>query len=294
MKAHLFHASWVFLLFFFAKSPASLRPTEGFADCYNYKFQGKATKSGEMFDHNQLTCAHRTLPFGTVLKVTNLETKKFVRLKVNDRGPYVVGTIIDVTRAAAERLDMLETCRAEVSIEVIDDAQSRGNQQVNVGKHQNSIYPVAVPAVKKPVQTKSKSVLKTPAVVDYQLTHKGGAPTTYQNRSATENPKAATKTVPSKNELPKGLYSHERLPAGKPAFALQLGAYSTLNAAMNQVNILEAKGLENLIVDTTGAGSSNTIYKVMIGPFTTFYDADQTKSRVLKIAKIKGFVVKLK
>jgi len=92
---------------------------EGIASWYGREFEGRPTASGEIFDTSKLTAAHPTLPFGTWLLVTNLHNNKTVTVRVNDRGPFVAARIIDVSRAAAEQLDMIATGTAPVVIESI-------------------------------------------------------------------------------------------------------------------------------------------------------------------------------
>ncbi|VXC53716.1 Endolytic peptidoglycan transglycosylase RlpA [Pseudomonas sp. 8AS] len=94
---------------------------EGQASWYGAKHHGRKTASGERFDQNALTAAHRQLPFGTRVKVTNLRNGKQVAVRINDRGPYSRGRLIDVSRAAAEQLDMLNSGTAAVRIEALRD-----------------------------------------------------------------------------------------------------------------------------------------------------------------------------
>jgi len=92
----------------------------GVASYYGEGFHGNLTANGETFDMNALTCAHLTLPFDTVLLVKNLDNDREVTVRVNDRGPYVGGRIIDLSRGAAERLGMLEAGTANVLLTVIN------------------------------------------------------------------------------------------------------------------------------------------------------------------------------
>lgn len=92
----------------------------GEASYYGDRHHGKKTASGERFNQRALTAAHRTLPFGTQVRVTNLNNERSVVVRINDRGPFVRGRIIDVSRAAAERLDMLRSGVAPVRIEALD------------------------------------------------------------------------------------------------------------------------------------------------------------------------------
>ncbi len=98
-----------FTLFFYkvyAQMPTLGNEYFGKASYYGKKFYGRKTASGEILQADEMTCAHPTLPFGTMLEVTNLKTNKWVVVRVNDRGPYAKGRIIDLTHIAAEELKM--------------------------------------------------------------------------------------------------------------------------------------------------------------------------------------------
>jgi rare lipoprotein A len=92
----------------------------GYASYYGNEFEGRTTASGDKFTQGKFTCAHRTLPFGTKLKVENLENGKEVIVIVNDRGPFHGSRIIDVSKIAAQQLGMIQKGTANVKIEVID------------------------------------------------------------------------------------------------------------------------------------------------------------------------------
>lgn len=92
---------------------------EGFASYYGPGFDGRKTASGEVFDKNKLTAAHRTLPFGTVLVVTNLRNGKKVIVTINDRGPHKAGRIIDLSEAAAKEIDMIRDGVVPVEIRTL-------------------------------------------------------------------------------------------------------------------------------------------------------------------------------
>jgi len=91
----------------------------GTACWYGGEFDGRRTASGEVFDQNKLTAAHRNLPFGTYVEVTRKDNGKRVVVRINDRGPWKSGRIIDLSRAAAERLDMIQVGLVEVTLKVI-------------------------------------------------------------------------------------------------------------------------------------------------------------------------------
>jgi len=106
----------------------------GIASWYGREFQGRLTASGEPFDMNKYTAAHRTLPFGSVILVTNLENGKKVKCIVNDRGPFKKNRILDVSYKAAKDLDMLTKGEAKVGITVL----SYGND-TQPGKQLNDV-----------------------------------------------------------------------------------------------------------------------------------------------------------
>ncbi len=91
----------------------------GYASWYGGKFHGRQTASGEIFDTNALTAAHRTLPFGSIVRVTNTENGKEVIVRINDRGPFVDGRVIDLSRAAADVLGITAVGIAPVTLEVL-------------------------------------------------------------------------------------------------------------------------------------------------------------------------------
>jgi rare lipoprotein A len=90
----------------------------GTASWYGPGFHGQETANGEPFNQHALTAAHRTLPLGTKAKVTNLETGQTVDVTINDRGPYVSGRHLDLSRAAARRIGLIKKGTAKVKIEV--------------------------------------------------------------------------------------------------------------------------------------------------------------------------------
>ncbi|WP_086617355.1 septal ring lytic transglycosylase RlpA family protein [Erythrobacter tepidarius] len=92
----------------------------GSASYYASKFHGRRTASGEAFDNTAMTAAHRTLPFGSLVRVTNPATGASVIVRINDRGPFSRGRLIDVSRAAAEELGMIARGHATVELELIE------------------------------------------------------------------------------------------------------------------------------------------------------------------------------
>ena len=93
----------------------------GIASWYGPNFHGKSTANGETFDQNALTGAHRTLPMPTMVRVTNLENGRSIKVRINDRGPFKNGRIIDLSRRAADLLGFRREGTAKVLVEIVED-----------------------------------------------------------------------------------------------------------------------------------------------------------------------------
>ncbi len=98
----------------------------GIASYYADKFHGRKTANGERFDQSALTAAHKTLPLGTKVRVTSTKTGKSVVVRINDRGPFIKGRVIDLSRRAAKELGIIKRGLAKVRVEVISRPNRKG------------------------------------------------------------------------------------------------------------------------------------------------------------------------
>jgi rare lipoprotein A len=124
---------------------ATLAQTQtGKASFYADKFEGRPTASGEKYKHSKLTAAHKTLPFGTKVRVTNTANNQTVEVVINDRGPYVDDRIIDLSKSAAEQLGFINQGLAEVKLDVLDAGDGKTSSQVtpiaNVAVDEREFY----------------------------------------------------------------------------------------------------------------------------------------------------------
>ena len=92
---------------------------KGVASWYGPNFQGKQTANGEIFDMNEMTAAHKSLPFNTRVRVVDLSSGNRVVVRINDRGPFIKDRIIDLSRRAAERLGIIDTGTAQVGLKIL-------------------------------------------------------------------------------------------------------------------------------------------------------------------------------
>lgn len=117
---------------------------KGKASFYADRFEGTPTASGEKYRHNRLTAAHKTLPFGTRVRVTNLGNNESVEVVINDRGPFVEDRVIDLSRSAAEKLGFINQGLADVQLEVVDAGDGKTSDPPktfdNVTVEENEFY----------------------------------------------------------------------------------------------------------------------------------------------------------
>jgi rare lipoprotein A len=205
---------------------------EGIASWYGSEFDGRPTASGEIFNSALLTAAHPTLPFGTVLTITNTHNNKLVTVRVNDRGPFVSARILDVSQAAAEQLDMITTGTAPVIVE--------------------SLGPVVFPAGTDPetVPAVSSAPGSGPGIVD-----PGWTSATAENQAAAPPPRQPAPPPQPQSALPE--YGYPGVPAVtaaavlKPAispipnklYRLQVGSYRIARNAVEAFEKLKNAGL---------------------------------------------------
>src|SRR5687767_12555417 len=145
----------------------------GVASWYGEEFAGRATANGEIFDPLLLTAAHRTLPFGTVLDITNPKTSQTVRVRVNDRGPYIGNRIIDLSYAAAQQIGLIEPGIGEVDIAMVrlgnGEREAPAPMEVTIAEAPKTVNAVPAsepPKVAFPLPAPAPPV---PAVVDQIL-----------------------------------------------------------------------------------------------------------------------------
>ncbi len=111
--------------YYHGKRAATKNVLYGKASYYGPKFHGRMTANGEIFDQEKMTAAHKSLPFDTIIRVTNLSNKKQITVRINDRGPFVGNRILDLSLGAARKLDGLKQGVLDVKIEILKRGKSK-------------------------------------------------------------------------------------------------------------------------------------------------------------------------
>lgn len=218
----------------------------GKASFYAEKFDGRPTASGETYKHNLATAAHRKLPFGTKVKVTNLENNKSAIVKINDRGPFIRGRIIDLSRSVAGTLDITDSGITDVRIEVLE-----GDPEILEETAEN----VSTPKKERPEAAEQNKSNK---------------------ESISENFSKASKNTVEEREFYE-LTADEVKP---DFYGLQIASFAESDNLIRLANRLKSSYKSKVLIEIKTMNETE-IYKVILGQFQTRKEAEDFKSRNL-------------
>ncbi len=237
---------------------------EGKASFYADKFEGRTTASGERYSHAKSTCAHLSLPFGTLVKVTQISSGESVVVRVNDRGPFVPNRIIDLSRSAAEKLGFISEGVTDVRIEVLDN--------------EGNVLPQTPPS--KP---KENPETKNPR------------PTTQPQPQHFDKPNVAPQPQPQPQPSVSSDYELYELNITKQqpgGFTIQIKSYREMENLLRIVDELKSSLKENVRVQVATVNGER-VYRLMVGKFSTRIEAEKNRDRIAK-SYPDCFVVELK
>lgn len=307
MPQFLFSA--FFVLFALTLSTANAAPPEfeeyGKAGYYADKLHGRKTASGKAYDKNAMTCSHKSLPFGTRVKVTRLDNGDYVVVTVNDRGPFAAGYVVDLSRRAANELNFIKAGHAQVKVELVNDDAGAEEEVKPLPESSDSFSPEDNPktdakpkikVLKAAVPSSSAaSTIERPAEYSTAtrpsstkssspklLTPKGSESPKGEAKTVTEPEQAATAPPPGKHSL----YKVDITETVRKGVFVQVG---TLYDADNVLPILRKLRKDwpgKVVVDVEQGDNPELItYRVMVGPFGNRKTADVAQ----KSAKRKGY-----
>jgi rare lipoprotein A len=277
----------------------TFRSEVGKAGFYADKFQGQPTASGALYDKKRLTCAHNQLPFGTRIRVTNLENKKSVVVEVNDTGPFKEGFIVDVSRAAAEAIGMVRTGVARVRIELTEPLTAPLRPLAPTPGDQLSPEAPRVPSasgirVLKPYTPPGGVRPGGDPPLPSQGTAGRGVVTPVANYT---NPSYPSEPQPQQPQAKsRELYQLSIKRPFKEGFAVQVGVMTNLQIGMQEAQKLEADFPDMVLVLvesdlTVPEATARPLFKVMIGPFYDKAGAEKARVAAVKKGYKKPFVV---
>ncbi|MFT5618999.1 MAG: rare lipoprotein A [Arenicella sp.] len=281
----------------------------GKASYYHSKFNGKKTASGEIYSASKMTCAHRTLPYGTMLKVTNRKNQKAVIVKVNDRGPFAKGRIVDLSFKAASKIDMIRDGIADVEIEIVTtsteiedepivkntpkkedpkvtkkdekdktvDVIKQTEKKVNDAKGVVGVVKKIFGSKKNKKEDGSKTVSTTSkkTTTSTTTTKKTGSSSTTPTKTGTSN---ASKFASGKTY---SVWGTEMKPQG---YGIQIASYVDVEDAIKIGKEAHELGLQPIFIQS-GWANKKKVYRLIFGASATPKEAGK---QIVK-AKSKGF-----
>jgi rare lipoprotein A len=294
------HAQLLLLsLFLFAFADALAFQEIGIASYYSDDFQGRKTASGEAYDKNKLTAAHKTLPFGTMIRVTRLDNNKSVVVRVNDRGPYISGRIVDLSRKAAQQIGLIREGNTKVKVEVYQNAkestakaaekkeasEKKVSTYDNTDKDSNPRVGLPEKVEKELAKMESKKVAKEKTSI-----------------STPPPPKAVPAPVPARSPYPAvtgknyqeyDLYQVALTRPQKKGYGVQAASLKDYRNVLRQVADLQEDWFNQVMVSVERDFDGYPIYKIILGPYATKSDAVNNQKSLKKKKKLSGFVIDL-
>jgi len=305
---------WLVCLFFAVSSTALLAQDDnnfGKVSYYSDSFQGNKTASGELYDKNKLTAAHKTLPFGTVVKVTRLDNKRSVQVRVNDRGPFIKGRIIELSRRAAEQIGLIQDGIANVKIEIVGKGTPEPSEPV-VSAPQPVITPENIPDA---YDNDSERIATDDTSANESKSRSSSSNTSTQSRGAQSSSTTSTSTGSSSSRSSSSasrttsstakarlvredyqtydLYKINLLRPEKRGYGVQVASLTQYENVLKQVADLQAKWFDDILLSVERGPLNKPIYKIILGSFDSMAAAENYKENLKSKHNINGFVVDL-
>jgi rare lipoprotein A len=255
----------------------------GGASIFTDNFQGKKTASGELYDMNKLTAAHKSYPFGSKIKITRLDNKQSVIVRVNDRGPYIKGRVVELSRKAAREIGLTED-EVKVRIDLVE--KNDANEDIRP--------PKPAPIVELP--DAKKADLATKGAEKKKKTIAPKEEKTVPKEYTAPEPKRAV--PPAKEDVGKAyksgeLYKMQLLKPERDGYGVQVAAMTDINNVMRKVAEMEQTFFKNVLVLADKDEAGKPSYKIILGPFPDATTAEAYK-KTAKKKKLNGFVINLK
>jgi len=236
---------------------------KGLASYYDDKFEGRTTSSGETFSQKEATAAHKSLEFGTRVRVTNLKNNKQVVVRINDRGPFIRGRIIDLSKSVAEELDFYGDGVTEVEIEVISDEevvqQPASSQEVSVNIKEKS------PEIKAAKETAEVAFEETTEAAEEK------------NEQIANQSQVQVKPEKQTSEF----FSIEAKSITPDFFGVQIGSFREMVNLMRFAAELKTSFKEHITIQSK-KNDSERVYTVILGQFSNRASAERFQKKIAK------------
>ena len=239
----------------------------GIASWYGAEFHGKPTANGEVFDQNVVSAAHRTLPMPSLVRVTNLENGRAIQVRVNDRGPFAHGRIIDMSRQGAQLLGFYRKGTAKVRVEILAEESRQLAMQARGGNAQLARAEGASDLDKPQIQAAPRRSISSAPLDDSSAKKSAGPVRTANRDTATPVRPAADRSGVS------------RVPVEATNMYIQAGAFADFDNANRLRARLSSLGSAKVTQVQIG---DQTLFRVRIGPLRELPAADSMLDRVIR------------
>lgn len=263
----------------------------GLGTYYADKYHGRPTASGELYDKFKFSAAHKTLPFGTMVRVTRLDNNRSVVVKVNDRGPFTPGRVIDVSRAAAEQLDLIRTGETRVRVEIVQGGtagQVAGGSTSSAPATTTSSIPQ--PTTNYDPGNRDLSGLPLRNFGGQQVSSNGQTPGSAPGTAQAESAQPGASAMSGAAQYTPTFFQYVAFKRDVEGFAIQVGAFFNFYRLMEAMDQLSAKGVQNTILHSS-LKDGEPVFRILIGPYANREEA-KTVLRTLSSLGVEGIVVK--
>jgi rare lipoprotein A len=295
MVTNLFQKTGILSLFLLFFSPIFSNPLEnypleeyGIASWYSDNLNGTKTANGERYDKNIMTAAHKSLPFGTLVRVVRLDNQRSVTVRINDRGPFTKGFIIDLSRVAADRLDLLEIGIAQVKIEVIGSTNSKEPLPDILG-YDPSVRPTVAPPTPKPLLVSRPDLKPLPAEKPVKLPAKPAKPA---QKEKNDPAFAVFEKVTAQNFKSFDLYKIEITRPKKAGYGVQVSVLTNAENVFQTVAKIQSN-FDNVLMSVEPGKGNQSIYKIIVGPYADKDSAEKAAKKLRKLGHKESFSISL-
>lgn len=270
---------FIILLIFTSRNQTQLIGQEkGFAINYKESDASRVTYSSELYDPNQFTAAHNTIPIGTMVNVVRLDNGQSVLVRINDRGPFTPNRILALSKAAANKIGLKRYEKVWVQLTIVTKKEAENITPVE----KKPIIPFYQPG-----STVQQNNEKPKERIELEV-----KPTENQIIKSDPELEKVTPNAPS-SLLKKGLYQLRIEKLINKGFAIQIGSFQNTAILWNEISKLHNAWFKQILVQTDENETNKTLHKLLLGPFPTREKAENYKINLKKNYNIDGFIVNL-
>ena len=307
------YTAFLIIIFSFCIFTEIFAQDYGIATYYDDSFHGRRTSSGEIYNKASLTAAYKKYQYGTILKVTRLDNKRSVRVRKIDNGPFIKGRLIELSKEAAKRLDMVGLDEVEVRVELVERGSDVAAVETNIEAgdvegEEDEVEPYDVEEIRQPPATipdrapdprlavtpKEEKKETKPAIKEIETKPEVESRTVKRETPVSNQEKDRDAILVRKgNYKTHDLYKIQLLRPQRQGYGVQVAYISNYENVLKQIAELQDKWFKNILLSVEPGPNGSSVYKLILGPFPDEEIATSYKKQLKKRKRINGFVVDL-